>query len=133
MTLFAATLPKKPRKIGRYVLLSLVIIILGGTIWVLFRNLPEERAVSHFLATLEHGHLQEAYRLWQPSQFYSYQDFLHDWGDDGDYGRIRKFRILGSSSKASETIIVTVTINNEEPPLKLLVNRKTKGLAYSFF
>ena len=98
-----------------------------------FRNFPEERAISHFLTTLESGNYQEAYQLWQPSSAYSYQDFLHDWGERGDYGKIRAFKILGSRSKGSATVIVTVTINNEQPPLELLVDRKTKGLAYSIF
>jgi hypothetical protein len=133
MTLLDATPPKPPRKIGRYVLLALVVIVVGGVGYALLRNFREERTVSHFLETLEQGNFQEAYRLWQPSPSYSYQDFLHDWGERGDYGKIRTFKILGSRSKGSGTVIVTLTINNEEPPLELLVDRKTKGLAYSIF
>jgi hypothetical protein len=133
MTLLDATPPKKPRKIGRHILLALVILVVGGTLYIVFRNFPEERAVARFLTTLEQGNFPEAYRLWQPSPTYSYQDFLHGWGEQGDYGKIRSFKILGSRSKGSETVIVTVTINNEQPPLDLLVDRKTKGLAYSIF
>ena len=133
MTLLDATPPKQPRKIGRYVLLALVIIIVGGMAYILLRNFPEERAVSRFLTTLEQGNYQEAYRLWQPSASYSYQDFIHDWGEQGDYGKIRTFKILGSRSKGPQTVIVTLTINNQQPPLELLVDRKTKGLAYSIF
>jgi hypothetical protein len=133
MTLLDAIPPPKPRKIGRYILLALVILMVGGTLYIVFRNYPEERAVSRFLTTLEQGNFREAYLLWQPSPTYSYQDFLHGWGEQGDYGKIRNFKILGSRSKGSETVIVTVTINNEQPPLDLVVDRKTKGLAYSIF
>ena len=133
MTLLDATPPKKPRKIGRYVLLAMVIIIVGGTAYILLRNFTEERAVSRYLTTLEQGNYQEAYRLWQPSASYSYQDFIHDWGEQGDYGKIRTFKILGSRSKGPQTVIVTLTINNQQPPLELLVDRQTKGLAYSIF
>jgi hypothetical protein len=133
MTLLDATPPKEPRKIGRYILLAVVILVVGATLYIVFRNYPEERAVSRFLTTLEQGDFQEAYRLWQPSPSYSYQDFLHGWGVQGDYGKIHTFKILGSRSKGSETVMVTVTINNETPPLELLVDRKTKGLAYSVF
>jgi len=133
MTLLDATPPEAPRKIGRYVLLALVIIIVGGSFYVLFHNVPEERVVSHFLTALEQRDFQEAYRLWQPSPTYSFQDFLHDWGEHGDYGKIRTFKVLGSRSKGSMTVIVTVSINDVEPPLDLLVDRKTKGLAYSIF
>jgi hypothetical protein len=133
MTLLDATPPKQPRKIGRYVLLALVIIIVGGMAYILLRNFPEERAVSRFLTTLEQGNYQEAYRLWQPAASYSYHDFIHDWGEQGDYGKIRTFKILGSRSKGPQTVIVTLTINNQQPPLELLVDRQTKGLAYSIF
>jgi hypothetical protein len=133
MTLLDATPPKPPRKIGRYIVLAVVLIILGGAAYIVFHDYQEERTVTHFLKTLEQGNFQEAYRLWQPSPSYSYQDFLHDWGDHGDYGKIRTFQILGSRSKGSGTVIVTVTINNQQPTLDLLVDRKTQGLAYSPF
>jgi hypothetical protein len=125
--------PQPPRKIGKYILLGFVVLLIGVSAGFLFRNYPEERAVSLFLAALEQGKYQEAYRLWQPSPSYSYEDFLRGWGEHGDYGKIRAFRILGSKSKGSDTVIVTVKINNVDPPLDLLVDRKTKGLAYSIF
>jgi hypothetical protein len=133
MTLLDATPPKPPRKFGRYILVALAIIILGGVRYVVFRNFPEERAASHFLTKLEQGSYREAYQLWQPSSTYSYADFLHDWGERGDYGKIRTFKILGSQSKGDATVIVTLAINDEEPPRELVVARKTKGLAFSPF
>ncbi len=133
MTLLDAPPAKPPRKIGRYVLMALGVTVLGVIAFIVLRNFPEERAVSRFLTTLEQGNYQEAYRLWQPSESYSFADFLHDWGAQGDFGKIRNFKILGSRSQGSDTVIVTVTINGEEPPSDLLVDRKTKGLAYSPF
>ena len=133
MTLLDATPPKPPRKIGRYILIALAVIVVAGAAYIVFRNFPEERAISHFLTTLEQGNYREAYQLWQPSSTYSYEDFLHNWGEHGDYGKIRTFKILGSQSKGKETVIVTVTINDETPPCELLVDRKTKGLAFSPF
>ena len=133
MTLLDATPPKAPRKIGRYILVAVAIIVVGGAGYIIFRNFPEERAISRFLTTLEKGNYRAAYQLWQPSDTYSYADFLHDWGERGDFGKIRTFKILGSQSKGKATVIVTVTINDEEPPRDILVDRKTKGLAYSPF
>ena len=133
MTLLDAKPPKPPRKIGRYILLGLAVIIVAGVAYIAFRNYTEERAVSRFLTTLEQADYRGAYQLWQPSSTYSYADFMHDWGEHGDYGKIHAFKILGSRSKGSGTVIVTVTINNEEPPLELIVDRHTKGLAYSIF
>jgi hypothetical protein len=132
MTLLDATPPKPPRKTGLYVLIAVVIVIISGAGYVVLRNFPEERAISRFLTMLEQGNYQEAYRLWQPSSTYTYADFLHDWGEHGDYGKIRSFKILGSRSKGAVTVIVTITVNGE-PPRELLVDRKTKGLAFSPF
>ncbi|MBZ5544410.1 MAG: hypothetical protein LAO07_12135, partial [Acidobacteriia bacterium] len=98
-----------------------------------FRNYRAVRAVARFFTTLQEGKCQDAYRLWQPSSSYTYADFLRDWGEVGDYGKIREFEILSSKSKGSTTVIVTVQINKVSPPLQLLVDRKTKGLAYSIF
>ena len=133
MTLLDATPPKPPRKVGRYILIALAIIIVVGAGYFALRNFPEERAISRFLTALQQGNYQEAYRLWQPSPTYTYNDFLHNWGEHGDYGKIRSFKILGSRSKGSATVIVTVTVNDQEPPIDLVVDRKTKGLAYSPF
>ncbi|MGO8791698.1 MAG: hypothetical protein ACLQVL_30515 [Terriglobia bacterium] len=133
MTLLDATPPQAPRKVGRYILVALAVIVIGAAGYAVLRNFPEERAISHFLTTLEQENYQAAYQLWQPSSTYTYEDFLHDWGVTGDYGKIRTFKILGSRSKGSRTVIVTITVNNEQPPLELLVDRKTKGLAYSVF
>ena len=133
MTLLDAKPPKSPIKVRKYVLLGLLIVVVAGLLYYRFRNYPEERAAARFLTTLEHGNYQEAYRLWQPSPSYSYQDFLHDWGAQGDYGKIREFEILGSKSKGPSTVVVTLKINNVDPPLDLIVDRQTKGLAYSIF
>jgi hypothetical protein len=133
MTLLDAAPPPKPRKIGRYILLAVALILIGGVAYIMLRNYPEERALSRFLQTVEQANYQEAYRLWQPSPSYSYQDFVRDWGEQGDYGKIRTYKILGSRSKGSQTVIVTVTINDQQPPIEIMVDRKTKGLAYSIF
>jgi hypothetical protein len=125
--------PPKPRKTWKYLGPALLILIAGVLLAILFRNYPEERAVSRFLTALQQGNYQEAYRLWQPAPSYSYQDFLRGWGAEGDYGKIREFKILQSRSKGSYTVIVTVKINNIDPPLELAVDRRTKGLAYSIF
>ncbi len=133
MTLLDAPPPKPSRKIGRYILMALGVIVLASIAYVIFRNFSEERAISRFLTSLEQGNYQEAYRLWQPSETYTFADFLHDWGENGDYGKIRNFKILGSQSKGQDTVIVVVSINGQQPPAELVVDRRTKGLSFSPF
>ena len=138
MTLLDAKPPKPVTGIRKHVppsiliLSTLLIVIIVGLLAFRFWNFREERAVSTFLTTLEQGNYQEAYRLWQPVESYSFNDFIHDWGEKGDYGKIRRFEILGSESRTS-IAIVTVQINGVNPPLRLIVDRKTLGLAYSVF
>lgn len=128
------TRPPKSRKFPKYAVpVGLAAVAISVLLGFMFWNYPEERAVARFLNTVEQGEYREAYRLWQPSPSYTYDDFLHSWGDLGDYGKIREFKILGSKSKGSNTVIVAVRINNIDPPVDLLVDRKTKGLAYSIF
>jgi len=133
VTLLDTTPPKPPIHVWRYIVLGALIFLLGEGLYFGFRNYPEERAVARFLTALEQQNFQEAYRLWQPSPSYSYEDFLRGWGIQGDYGKIREFRILGAKSQGSSLVIVTVKVNNIEPPLDLVVDRKTKGLSYSVF
>ena len=80
MTLLDTTPPKPPIRVWRYILFAILIFLIGEGLYFAFRNYPEERAVKRFLTTLQQGNFQEAYRLWQPSPSYSYQDFLHGWG-----------------------------------------------------
>jgi hypothetical protein len=134
MTLLDAQHPQPKSKVRKYLPVALVLLAaVGGLLFYKFRNYAEERAVARFLTTLEQRNYQEAYRLWQPSDSYTFDDFLRGWGEQGDYGKIREFKILGSKSKGANTVVVTVRINNVDPPLDLLVDRKTKGLAYSIF
>lgn len=133
MTLLDAKPPAPSIKLWKPVVIGLVVVIVATALYFAFRNYPEERVVKRFLTTLEQGNYREAYRMWQPAPSYTYENFLHDWGEQGDYGKIREFSILGARTKGSDTVIVTVRINNVDPPLDLVVDRKTKGLAYSPF
>ena len=134
MTLLDAEPPRPQTALRKYlpVVIALVVVT-GALLGYRLRNYPEERAVARFLTTLEEANFREAYRLWQPSPSYGFGDFMHDWGEQGDYGKLRQFEILQSKSKGSDAVIVTVRINGVDPPLDLMVERRTKGLAYSPF
>lgn len=127
--------PEKPKSVLRRYLLLWILVAAGAAaiLFILFRNYGEERAVTRFLTALEQGQYREAYELWQPSPSYTFEDFLSGWGEKGDYGKVREFEILGSRSEGSRTVIVVFRINKNPRPIEILVDRKTKGLAYSVF
>jgi hypothetical protein len=134
MTLLDSKPVTPPSGIRKYIplpLLILIIALIGVVAAYRLWDYPEERAVSRFFTVLEQGHYQEAYKLWQPSSSYTFDDFMRGWGEHGDYGRVRSFEVLRSKSRGSSTVIVTVRVNHVDPPLELLVDRKTKGLAYA--
>lgn len=134
MTLLDSKPPKPKHGIFKYIPLPvviLIIIVVAGLVAHSMWNFREERAVSRFLTTLEQGNFKMAYKLWQPAPSYQYSDFLHDWGENGDYGKIRSFEIIHSKSEGSHTVLVMADINHREPLLSLMVDRKTKGLSYA--
>ncbi len=132
--IFDAETPKPKTGLRKYWPLLAAILVVGSVIaFFAVHDLPEKRAVATFLTQLQEGHYEQAYKLWQPAPDYTYDEFLHDWGPQGDYGKIREFKIVGAESKGSALVIVVVTINNQTPALSLVVDRKTKGLAYSPF
>ncbi len=131
MTLLDAKPPKPERPIGRYILIGVAAAIVIGVSAYLLWDYPEERTVTHFMEALERGDYRTAYHIWQPSNSYSYDDFVKDWGPQGDYGKVKDFEILEAASATSQTVTIMVMVNHEAPAVKLLVDRKTKGLAYS--
>ena len=134
MTLLDAKAPKPHSLLVKLLpLIIFVAVVLAAFLAYRLRDYPEERAVSRFLTALQAGNYQRGYQLWQPVHSYAFSDFMHDWGPEGDYGKIRTFEIMRSRSKGPNNVIVTVRINKTDPPLDLLVDRNTKGLAYSPF
>ncbi|MGH9447447.1 MAG: hypothetical protein ACRD3O_17190 [Terriglobia bacterium] len=134
MTLLDAK-PAKPKTgFFKYIpLWLLIIIIVVVTVLVVrhFWDYPEERAVTRFMTTLERGDYKRAYQLWQPSPSYQFGDFMHDWGPEGDYGKVSSFQIVSAKSLGSSTVKIMIWVNHEEPLLGLLVDRKSKGIAYA--
>jgi hypothetical protein len=134
MTLLDAQPERPPRRVFKYIplwLFILIIAVVAGLVAYKLWDYPEERAVSRFMTTLEKGDYGRAYQLWKPAPSYKLSDFMHDWGPQGDYGKVRSFQIVRARSEGTSTVEVFVRINYEEPPLGILVDRKSKGLAYA--
>ena len=63
--------------------ISAVVIALAA--YLIFHNYPERRVANQFLAEVNSGNLQAAYRDWgctteHPCPNYDYQRFMQDWG-----------------------------------------------------
>jgi hypothetical protein len=76
----------------RYLITTLVFVaFVGLSIWWVLRFHQEKVTARRFLDAVATGRMEEAYRIWKPSQSYSFKDFLEDWGPDGFYGPVHSY------------------------------------------
>src|SRR3990172_2906923 len=120
--------PKAERLKKRLLIGIPLALALLGYLYYEFKNLPEERAVSRFFTTLEQENYQEAYQLWQPSKYYTFENFQQDWGPDGEAGPIREFDITNSHARGSG-VLVDIRLNGQKE-ISLWVERSTKSLSF---
>lgn len=117
MTLFDGTEEHPPSKILRYVITSLVFVILvaGFCIYKL-RFHKEETTVKHFLTMVAAGNFERAYQLWKPAPSFSFKDFMEDWGPQSYYGPVKSFRVenaeeIKHGSESPSGVVVTVEVS----------------------
>src|ERR1700684_3747884 len=66
-------------------IILVAILVVGGLLYAVFENYPEEQRVKSLLSLLQNHRYPEAYQLWgcsetQPCPNYKYDKFLEDWG-----------------------------------------------------
>jgi len=89
---------------------SLIVLYFG------FRYFPEKEAAEHFLDAVVAGDMNQAYKLWQPSQSYRMQDFVADWGPSGYYGPVKSYKIVSATSPSNSSgVIMTVAVSPFSP------------------
>jgi len=125
---------KKERRIKRIVLWSLTILIVGGILFLTFRNWREEKVVKQFIALLKQQNYQDAYKLFgctqeTPCKYYPPDKFNEDWGPAGEYkdagdAKIENEDVCGSG------VIFTMVIPRKEP-LGLWVESSTNILGFA--
>lgn len=118
---------RRERMTKRILIGVIIAALVGGFLYWEFKNWPEERAAKRFLTTLRQADYQQAYRIWQPSSTYSFNDFVRDWGPSSEFGKVQNFKIVSSRSTGSG-VIVTALINGKEA--RIWVERKDKSLSF---
>lgn len=138
-----------PLRLGAAVV---VLAIVAGALYWHYRYYREEKLVSQFMDALKAGDYPTAYRLWNPTEAYSYQAFLEDWGETTSMGRVRSYEIVevrptrgvilqvpveGADRRRnlrvagrSSGVVVSVRINGLEPPVRLWVETNPPRLAF---
>ena len=127
---------------NRRILIGVVLsLLVAALLYWQFKNYRQERVAKRFLATLERQEYREAYDIWmseessvksgvrqsKPLPSYRYQDFLRDWGPEGEYGKVERFEMTGSRSRGAG-VIVTFRINGKEA--RIWVEKADKSLSF---
>lgn len=104
------------------------VVLMAGYLLYELKNYPEERQAQRFFEALQRQDFQEAYRIWQPSDVYTFKDFMEDWGPNGLQGPVRRFWITGSTARGSG-VVVRVRVNRRLG-IRLWVEKKDKSLSF---
>ncbi len=125
---------RRERIIKRALLVVTLAAVVGGALYLQFRNYREKRQVKTFLTALEQHDYRRAYALWgctdqKPCPDYSYQKFLDDWGPESDHADIKKVRITKTHSCEGGIIQILSFGGDEE--VWLWVDRSDKTIGYS--
>ncbi|HEV2388880.1 MAG TPA: hypothetical protein VGS20_16685 [Candidatus Acidoferrales bacterium] len=108
--------PPHRKYIKRGLLTLFIAVILGGTLWYLFRFSAEKKTTEVFLSEVMSGEYQQAYRTWHAGASYDYNDFLQDWGPNGYYGPVRSYQIVATHQpKDGSGIIIVVDLSPFKP------------------
>jgi len=126
---------RKIRRVRRALLALLAIALVGVPLYLWFKNYRQEKLVERFLNMLAQGDYASGYAMWgckveAPCPSYDYKTFLEDWGPSSEFGKVQSFR-LGRSREVGSGVIVSVTINGKQPPLRLWVEKSTGVLGFA--
>jgi hypothetical protein len=108
-----------PSKARRYIIVfvsSVVVVFLSLWYPMGLRFHRERVTVRRFMDELVAGDMQAAYRTWKPSPAYLFNDFLEDWGRNGDNGPVKSYKIETEESvKNASMAAIVVTVSPYQP------------------
>ena len=145
MSLLDANQPEPSKKPYYIIVIVLIVFLIALFAWRSVRFRSEEQTATSFFSALTSGNMQQAYKIWQPSESYSFHDFQNAWGADGYYGPVKSFEIEATDapSKSDSSVAVTVLISPYQPfpksgtaeanktkEIVIWVNRATKSLSF---
>ena len=132
-----------------------VLLIIGGGLYYQFRYYSATKTVESFMDALVASDFEQAYKIWQPAESYTYGRFLRDWGKLSRWGKIHSYEIVdvqGGGNRAvrfpdeftgrTRTIdlkgrysgvLIGVSINNRVEPEYIWVEKKDLSLAFPPF
>lgn len=125
---------RREKTIKRLVLTIVVLAIVTGVLYFIFKNYRQERQVNRFFGLLEAKDYQAAYALWgctasSPCRDYPFTSFMQDWGPQSEHSNPRSLHITKTRSCGSG-VIVTVDSDKKQED-KLWVQRDDLTIGFS--
>jgi hypothetical protein len=122
---------RREQLIKTTVLAVVLVLLLGGALYIIFKNYRQERQVKTFFDDLSKQDYKAAYALWgctdaKPCREYPFPEYMKDWGPQAgkNSGKIVKSRSCGSG------VILTVDYTGK-PEDKLWVQRDDLTIGFS--
>lgn len=123
---------RRERVVKRIVVSVLAAVVAVIVLYFVFRTYPAKHQVEAFLAALEKGDYQSAYRLWgcsEPCRDYSFDKFIEDWGPKGNFGSASSAKV--KRARYCETGVI-VTVNSPKgADVPLWYERKDGTLGFA--
>ena len=125
----------------RIIWIVAIVLIVAGLGWW-FRYWPQERMVGHFFEDLQKQDYNAAYGLWmhdpdwkqhpQEHAKYPFGDFIRDWGQGGEWGVIKTYKVYGASTcpGPASGVVVDVIVNDRTEHAQVWVEKSDKTLSF---
>jgi hypothetical protein len=124
---------KRERTIKRILLVVLVVAVLGGSLYLFFRNYFEVRQGKLFLAQLRKQDYRSAYQLWcppsNPCHDYPFEKFMEDWGPKSSHGDLSAMHIVKTRGCSNGVILQIGFGKGSDEYLWVTRNEKVVGFA----
>jgi hypothetical protein len=111
------------------------VLIVGLTLYGVFKNHSEEQQAKAFLALMRAQDYRGAYGLWgcsdaHPCPDYSFAKFIDDWGPKSAHADESSARI-GLSQSCGSGVVIRLEYKGSEDPVTLWVERGTKVVGFA--
>jgi hypothetical protein len=124
---------ERREKIIKTVALSVIAaVVVGGVLFFVYHNFPEERRVDQFFALIDNRDYKAAYALFgcteaKPCRYYPYEKFMEDFGPAS--GRSFSGAHITRSRSCGSGVLLTVNFAKDEPE-KLWVERADMSVGF---
>ena len=126
---------KRLRLLRNVSIALVVVLVVGLTLFFVFRNHSEEQQVKSFVQLLQARNYGEAYRLWgcsesHPCRDYPFDKFQQDWGPASAHADESSAHISMSQSCGSG-VVIRLSYSGSQEAVPLWVERSNEVISFA--